>query len=310
VPFFWEVQSDLGSDAPCRERSGHGRGYAVPGTARSPDGNTLAIGNWTYFEASPMRLWALRTGKAGRVLGKPHSRFWSIAFSPDGRFVACAEGDPAIHTWNVRDGKEVRQIKGFTNEVSSLCFSPDGKSLACGTRIVGNAAGDRSSLRLWDAGSGEERGTFGSGPRGVEVVAFSPDGKTLASGDAFRSGQGDEAMFRLWDVVRLIADLDSDHFMIRQKATEELSKLGGAVIPALRRALDDKPSLEVRRRVQQSLDQARDWTPERLRPHRAIPALERIGTSQAKQVLQTLAQGAPEARRTEEAKSALRRMSR
>jgi hypothetical protein len=45
-----------------------------------------------------------------------------------------------------------------------------------------------------------------------------------------------------------------------------------------------------------------DWTPERLRDHRAIQALEHIGTRQAKEVLQTLATGASEALRTEEAK--------
>jgi hypothetical protein len=58
------------------------------------------------------------------------------------------------------------------------------------------------------------------------------------------------------------------------------------------------------------LPQTRDSTAERLRDHRAIRALKHIATQQAKEVLQTLAEGAPEARRAEEAKVALRRLTR
>jgi hypothetical protein len=66
----------------------------------------------------------------------------------------------------------------------------------------------------------------------------------------------------------------------------------------------------VRRRIQQQLDQTHDWTADRLRDHRAIQALEHIGTPAAKDLLEALAGGAPDARRTEEAKAALRRMVR
>lgn len=96
--------------------------------------------------------------------------------------------------------------------------------------------------------------------------------------------------------------LRNDDFAVRQKANDELGKRGDAIASALRGALQGKPSLETRRRVQQLLDQSRDWTPERLRVHRAIQALERIGTRTAREVLQMLATGAPEARCAEEAK--------
>jgi hypothetical protein len=104
--------------------------------------------------------------------------------------------------------------------------------------------------------------------------------------------------------------LDNDNFKVRQQAADELTKLGDTIIPDLQRALDGKPALEVRKRVQQLLDQARAWTPERLRDHRALQALEHIGTPKAKEVLEALAADAPEARRTEEAKAALQRLGR
>ncbi len=103
--------------------------------------------------------------------------------------------------------------------------------------------------------------------------------------------------------------LGSDEFRVRDQATKELSKLGGAGAPALRQALEAKPELEVRRRLQGLLDQVREWTPEHLREHRAIQALEHIGTPSVREVLRAIAEGAPEARRTEEAKEALRRLS-
>ncbi|MHB1421824.1 MAG: hypothetical protein ACYC3I_01240 [Gemmataceae bacterium] len=87
---------------------------------------------------------------------------------------------------------------------------------------------------------------------------------------------------------------------MRQKATEELSKLGDAIGSALLGALQGKPSLETRRRVQQLLEQTRDWNAERLRDHRAIQALEHMGTPPAREVLRAFAEGAPQARRTEE----------
>ena len=42
---------------------------------------------------------------------------------------------------------------------------------------------------------------------------------------------------------------------------------------------------------------------------RAIEVLEHIGTAEARQVLKSLANGAPEARRTREAKSSLERLA-
>jgi outer membrane protein assembly factor BamB len=52
---------------------------------------------------------------------------------------------------------------------------------------------------------------------------------------------------------RWIKDLDSDHFVIRQKANDELEKLGGAASPALRERLKNKPTLDVRTRVENLL---------------------------------------------------------
>jgi hypothetical protein len=55
-------------------------------------------------------------------------------------------------------------------------------------------------------------------------------------------------------VARWIEDLDRDAFAVRDQATAALEKLGNAAGPALRKALEGKPTAEARRRIQRLLD--------------------------------------------------------
>jgi len=81
---------------------------------------------------------------------------------------------------------------------------------------------------------------------------------------------------------------------------------------ALRKALAGDPSLEVRQRVERLLDNLTGQVPQagRLRELRAVELLELVGSPEARQLLQALAEGAPEARLTREARSAIRRLTR
>jgi hypothetical protein len=105
-------------------------------------------------------------------------------------------------------------------------------------------------------------------------------------------------------------DLDDDSFAVRQKAAEDLEKAGELAEPVLRKALEGKPSAEVRRRVGVLLEKLADagTSPEWLRTTRALEALERAGTPEARQLLEALAKGTPEARLTREAKATLERL--
>jgi hypothetical protein len=110
----------------------------------------------------------------------------------------------------------------------------------------------------------------------------------------------------------LIADLDSKRFAARQQATAALEELREMALPALRRALAGKPSLECRRRLELLVQTAEaPLSPgEPLRRLRALVVLERIGEERARGVLRTLAGGEPEARLTQEARAALERLGR
>lgn len=59
-------------------------------------------------------------------------------------------------------------------------------------------------------------------------------------------------------VEKWLADLNNESFKIRDKATQELQKLGNDAKPFLRQALKGQPALEARRRIDGLLDRLRD----------------------------------------------------
>ncbi len=110
-------------------------------------------------------------------------------------------------------------------------------------------------------------------------------------------------------IQQLIADLDSDNFADREAASGQLENIVGEAEPALKKALEGKPSAEVRRRIEVLLSAPGIIkSPETLRNIRAIQVLEQIGSKEAKVALEALAKGAPLARETQDAKAALDRL--
>ena len=109
-------------------------------------------------------------------------------------------------------------------------------------------------------------------------------------------------------LARLLTDLDSEQFAVRGKAARELEKRGESARPALRKLQSESRSAEARRRAQQLLDKLEG--PTRLRAVRAVEVLEHLGTPEARHFLQKLSGGIPEARLTQEAKTALERLDR
>jgi hypothetical protein len=108
----------------------------------------------------------------------------------------------------------------------------------------------------------------------------------------------------------LIADLSSESFAVRQQALRELEREGELARAVLTAAHQVEKELETRRRIEQLLGKLITLPPELLRALRAVAVLERIGTPAARGVLRSLADGAPEARVTQDALSALKRLQR
>ena len=113
-------------------------------------------------------------------------------------------------------------------------------------------------------------------------------------------------------LAKLIADLESDQFAVREAASKTLAELGEIAAPAMRKTLASKPPLETRKRLEQLVKRidSKTLSAEELRIGRAIEVLERLHTPEARRVLKTLADGAPEALTTTEAQAALKRLRR
>ncbi len=111
-------------------------------------------------------------------------------------------------------------------------------------------------------------------------------------------------------LAKLVADLDSDDFTIRDSANQELAKLGELAMPVLRKIMANPSTLETRRRAEVLLAKLTNGTltPERLRVVRAVEVLEGAATPPARQALDALAHGAPGVLSTRKAQGALERM--
>ena len=115
-------------------------------------------------------------------------------------------------------------------------------------------------------------------------------------------------------VAKLLAELDSQQFAVRDAAEKELAKLAETAVPVCRAALRTAGSLELRRRLEGLIDkqaaEAMRPSPDRLRWLRSVEVLEMAGSPECRRLLQHLADGAPGAQLTEEAAASLHRLSR
>ncbi|HEV3262270.1 MAG TPA: hypothetical protein VG013_35795, partial [Gemmataceae bacterium] len=245
-----------------------------------------------------------------------------LAFSPDGRYLATAKDRSAIHLWDVLAGREVGRFTGHEGGVVSLLFTADGKHLVSG--------GTDTTALTWDLTrlTSVRRGSHDSAAK-LPAQALDALWTDLAGKDAGRAfaairklcTSGDQAVTLIKQRLRpatptdpkrlaqLLADLESDGFESRRQAESELLGLGDLAEPALRKALGDDPPLELRQRVERLLDKLSVPAAGQLRELRAVEVLELMRSSEAPQLLQALAGGAPGTRLTREAKSAIQRLN-
>jgi hypothetical protein len=226
--------------------------------------------------------------------------------------------DGVIRLWDLDSGKELKQLTGHQGGVLSLAFSSDGERLISGSRDT--------TVMVWDVGKvisaplAEALKPEDFPILGAQLLECAPE---AARAVARLARSGDQAIPFLRDqvfspsfpderqVARMIADLDDDRVAVREKATQELTKLGKHGEPALRRALKNKPSKEVQARVELLLGRLRDSkpSPDVVRTLRILEVLERIGTTKARRLVETIAQNASEPRLVSEAKATLDRFA-
>jgi eukaryotic-like serine/threonine-protein kinase len=177
-------------------------GFYSSCVAFSADAQRLAVGCAVQTDVGQeaLGIWDLASGQVSLIPEGFHAGVNSVAFSPDGKWLAAAIGNyhghgetsrAEVRVWDAATGQQVFNLRGHVECVWSVAFSPDGKRLASVSGEL-DPRPKPGEVKIWDMQTGQEvcslRGHTGT----VYGVAFSPDGRLLAT-------SGQDGTVKIWD---------------------------------------------------------------------------------------------------------------
>lgn len=303
--------------------------------AFSADGRLLAVflkpriehmGMWKekeqvseFYDVKGLSL--IETASGQEVVRLDIRRFDYVAFTPDGRALVVTDKHK-LSVWDTATGQRLHQMdwpESVRNErgeakVSSLVVLPGGRvatgmtegdiliwDLAPSTWPVRRSARELSRDQfdaLWSDLARDARTAY----RAISLLAAAPARSVPLLAARLHPVALDNKR-----IDKLVADLDAERYEVRESASRELKSMRYSSEPPMRRALADRPSLEMRRRLENILAEPKHPTAEALRMQRAIAVLERTGTPEARRLLEKLGGGAT-APETRAAQTALQRL--
>jgi WD40 repeat protein len=241
-----------------------------------------------------------------------------VVISPDTNVLAHAGTDKIVHVWDIASGAAIAAFKGHNAEINALAFAPGGKALA--------SASDDGTALIWDLSklvrpaAAAKAMTLDELEGCWQALAADDTDKAFTSMCRLIAAPADSIPYikehlkpreavDLKRIRELVGQLGDDQFKVRDKANSELAKIGDQIVPVIDQALQADVPLEIKHRLEILRGKFTGLLlqGERLRAVRAVEVLERIGSIEARQVLTTLAQGAPSELLTRSAQAALKR---
>lgn len=254
----------------------------------SPDGRTVASSS----HDGSVRLWEVATGQERLNVNAHTGWARAVAFAPDGRSFASVGQDRMLQVWHPFVTGTVGTYVKHKGVVWCLSWSPDGKNVVTGgddfqiyftdvSRAVETAQPKPTELsdedlgKLWTALSDDT-------PKAYQAIGrlISDPKKTVP----FLEGNLAKAAVAAFDakqVAKLLADLDSDDYAVREKASAGLATLGKPIEQQLRDEMAKTDSLEVTKRLRTLLATLKDVPSSDVLAIRAVETLERIGDKSA-----------------------------
>jgi WD40 repeat protein len=221
----------------------------VRAVAFSPDGKSLATACWDRA----LRVWDLCNGVEKVTCTGHQDRIFSVQFSPDGTRLLSAGGDDGAKLWDAFSGKEIRTWGHGGFYLRCARFTPDGRWALTG--------GWDGTVRIWNTETGALRARLES-MGGVDALSFSPAARALTVCCNGKRLPVFELTLREPDakeqerIRSLLARLDDDSYAVREATGKELLQVGFVAERALREAMTESLSAEVRiraRRLRQEI---------------------------------------------------------
>jgi hypothetical protein len=284
----------------------------------SPDGRYLTA---RVRAECAIRLWDLTTGKLARDITwdkdpdeKARQGAYTLTFSPDAKSLIVACNDGRIRVWETATGGlryQAEEATGFILAArdSSLLVTADHLKATLRVWDRWNPAGKqgaeikgRQADQLWDD---LRRPDSAQAFQAMTSLVIAPDDTIALIGRRLKAVEPADGA----KLDRLIANLDSNDFPTRDAASRQLAQLGPTAKAKLLAAQEQGVSKEASRRIESLLDglenpEGAEWR----RTLRTVEVLEAIRTPAARRLLEDLAQGAPGALLTEQAKASLKRL--
>jgi WD40 repeat protein len=131
---LWNLAANTTDTRQWTEIQGHTA--RVTTLAVAADARTIATGS-----TDGIRLWDTDRYSIRTILRPDDPSVHSLAFSPDGQFLASGHYKGDVILWEAATGRKVVTLKGHKELVFTVAFSPDGRTLA--------TCGRDKTLKLW-----------------------------------------------------------------------------------------------------------------------------------------------------------------